>query len=328
MKLLVVGLLGLLAAERIGCDNVAEPSPPNGSDTTSQNFSISTWEYGDGYESSWASSAWVFDQNNIWITGYFPDTVGGPPHNILRWDGAKWNGYGRFFNSSGINCIWSLDSSHVYLADGLVIIYGDGFFSRPDFTRLPWSSGQSVDYVWASSDKNVWGVGASGCVVHYDGIEWKKIACDTTVNFHSITGSPNSGVAYATGWTFDYVTYVVRLAGDSVEILLTGGNSDQSIIMPGSLLRYENELWVTGSRIRLFQPTTRSLSTFYTPSVYTTPIAMAAPNDIFMAESYYGSTVLLHFNGARFNEFQVSTASTFWSLPQIVDTKLSQDRLV
>ncbi len=65
-------------------------------DTTSQNFTFETFEFGDGYSSSYFNDVWVFDENNIWAVGYISpeDTTINGTHisnpNIIKWDGTGW----------------------------------------------------------------------------------------------------------------------------------------------------------------------------------------------------------------------------------------------
>jgi hypothetical protein len=39
-------------------------------DTTTQNFTFETVEFGDGFSSSYFNDVWIFDENNIWAVGY------------------------------------------------------------------------------------------------------------------------------------------------------------------------------------------------------------------------------------------------------------------
>ncbi len=38
-------------------------------DTTTQNFTFETVEFGDGFSSSYFNDVWIFDENNIWAVG-------------------------------------------------------------------------------------------------------------------------------------------------------------------------------------------------------------------------------------------------------------------
>ncbi len=51
---------------------VTSDSPANAvtMDTTTQNFTFETVEFGDGFSSSYFNDVWIFDENNIWAVGY------------------------------------------------------------------------------------------------------------------------------------------------------------------------------------------------------------------------------------------------------------------
>ncbi len=89
-------------------------------DTTTQNFTFETVEFGDGFSSSYFKDVWIFDENNIWAVGYiYTDTVVNA--NIMRWNGIKW-----FFEkfsgtSSGIYGIWANSPDEIYFANGIVV---------------------------------------------------------------------------------------------------------------------------------------------------------------------------------------------------------------
>ena len=61
-------------------------------DTTNQNFTFETFEFGDGYETSFFNDVWIFDENNIWAVGWVAVTSTSGKTNIVRWDGTKWGG--------------------------------------------------------------------------------------------------------------------------------------------------------------------------------------------------------------------------------------------
>lgn len=168
-----------------------EPSPTQtctdcsvdttGTDTTT-GFTFTRYEFGGNAGSCYFNDCKIWSETNIWATGYVDSNGLALPVNIMKWDGKKWKGIGPFFNSFGVNGIWGLDSNHVYLADGLVIKYVNGVFTRIDFTHLKFGNGQSVQKLWGSSESNIWGVGSKGMVVHYDGVKWY------VVNIDSLTG--------------------------------------------------------------------------------------------------------------------------------------------
>ncbi len=96
----IISLLLLLLITNYSC-SPTEPEekkelPP---DTTTQNFSFETVEFGDGYASSLFEDVWVFDENNIWAVGDLD--LDGNYTNIMRWDGKKWFPQKPYLSSGG-----------------------------------------------------------------------------------------------------------------------------------------------------------------------------------------------------------------------------------
>ena len=91
-------------------------------DTTSNNFTFETYEFGDGYSSSYFNDVWVFDENNISAVGYISpeDTIINGVHitnpNIIKWDGQSWKIQLYSGTSDGIEGIWAADTGHIYFA--------------------------------------------------------------------------------------------------------------------------------------------------------------------------------------------------------------------
>ena len=125
LLLLIILLLNLLFTS---CNTTEPPPIKNGPDTTSQNFKFETHEFGDGFSSSYFNDVWIFNENNIWAVGELRLDNGYT--NIVRWDGKKWFSQKPYFTSSGFEGIWALDSSHIYFADGAVVVYTNGSFEQ------------------------------------------------------------------------------------------------------------------------------------------------------------------------------------------------------
>jgi hypothetical protein len=105
-------------------------------DTTTQNFTFETVEFGDGFSSSYFNDVWIFDENNIWAVGYiYTDTVVNA--NIMRWNGEKW--YFEKFSgtSSGIYGIWANSPDVIYFANGIVVKYKNGIYEYENFNHIP-----------------------------------------------------------------------------------------------------------------------------------------------------------------------------------------------
>ncbi len=284
--------------------------PPDGVDTTSQDFSITTLQYGNGYASAYAEDSWVFGESNIWVVGMFPDTVGFDDRNILRWDGNKWAGFGALYNSSGFGNIYALDSSTIFFVStgGIVREYKNGNIVTIQMDNIAFSSADKLGRLWASSEKNIWCVGAHGIIVHYDGSEWKKIPFDSNYTFTSMTGSKQTGVAYASAWGQQGVR-LIQLTNDSATVLSV--QTDPQTAAVQSLLLYdEKTLWVGGSALRSYSLENNTYQFLRnSDGVFVNATSMASPNDIYFLceKNAVGGWVplFMHYNGARFTVYDL-----------------------
>ncbi len=291
--------------------NTTEPPPiKNGPDTTSQNFIFETYEFGDGFSSSDFNDVWIFNENNIWAVGELRLDNGYT--NIVRWDGKKWFSQKPYFTSSGFEGIWALDSSHIYFADGAVLVYKNGAFKQLNFKNLLFSNGQAVHRLWGSSNSNIWGVGPWGTIVHFDGKEWKKIDFDRQWRFDDITGNPQNGVAYASATNQSFTTVIVELNSSATIIY----NSDSTNIhLTAFTLKYidNNKIYLSDSRIWEFDIKTKKQRVLYKlPSGYGISLtAVYSPNDIyFFGDQFQQGEKMVHYNGVRFKTFDLSPSNS------------------
>ncbi len=64
IKVIAICLFSFL---NFSCNTTEPPDNKdnNQPDTTSQNFTFETYEFGDGFSSSYFNDVWIFDENNI-----------------------------------------------------------------------------------------------------------------------------------------------------------------------------------------------------------------------------------------------------------------------
>jgi len=286
-----------------------EPKPSNGVDTTTQNFTFETFEFGDGFSSSYFKDVWIFDENNIWAVGYLAtDSVSNA--NIMRWNGDKWFVDSYVGHSSGINGIWAIDSSNIYFANGAVLIYKDGLFTQENFQNLAFTNGQGVDKLWGSSANNIWGVGPGGTIVHFDGNEWKKIDFDSQWNFYDITGDLNTGEIYAVARKRGFISVIVKL-GTTPEIIFNAEESKFPFHFATIELVDNENIYIAGVDIGLFNLVTEEAIVIDDlPLGYNiSTITSTSKNDIYFIGDDIGEGILkkklVHYNGKRFKYFDL-----------------------
>ena len=296
----------------ISCDTTETP-PDDGNnqpDTTSQNFTFETYEFGDGGESSLFNDVWIFDENNIWAVGYIGikdsefTSQGYINPNIMRWTGSRWKIMPYSGTSVGIEGIWAIDSSHIYFADGLVFKYDEGQFVEYDFRSLPWVNGQRVEKLWGSGENNIWGVGPFGTIVHFDGTNWSKIDFDTGFHFYDITGIKSTGRAFALASTINtgHIS-IVKLADLSALSIYESQNAialwSIDYINDGRFLISGEDIWEYLLSSNEFNKQ-KDLPSGYGISCQ----AISSPNDIyFFGDLNHVGSKIIHFNGIRYKTF-------------------------
>lgn len=110
--------------------------------------------------------------------------------------------------------------------------------------RVLWS-------VWGATTNNVFAVGESGTIIHYDGVSWTSMPSPTTVHLHGIWGSSPKNV-YAVGQIGTVLHYngeqwqqVYRLPVDVTAVAITGFGPHDIFVVgdEGLILRYDGAQW-------------------------------------------------------------------------------------
>lgn len=295
--------------------NTTEPDDNgkiNPADTTTQNFTFETYEFGDGFESSYFNDVWIFDKNNIWAVGDVNKTSTTGRTNIVRWDGERWFGFLDELTSSGLTGIWALDTSNIYFASGAVRKYENNAIKIIDLTQLTFSEGQGVHKLWGSSENNIYGVGPWGTIVHFDGSAWTKIEFDTQWKFDDITGDKETGIAYATAKNQQFNTIIVSISTSSANIIYKSIDKEMNLTS-STLSMIGKEIYLARTKIWKFNVENKEIVLLddLPPGYGIHAIAINNLNDIY----FYGDKVqegekMVHFNGVRFKEFNLGTSNT------------------
>jgi hypothetical protein len=316
MKKIIAYILFLISATAFVSCNTTEPDikPPVEPDSTTQNFTFETFEFGDGFESNELNDVWIFDENNIWAVGYVREQVSNDlPVNIVRWNGNNWAGFGPQFNSAGIYGIWAIDSSNIFFAVGAVVQYKNGNFTEFNLGNLGFTQGQGVHKLWGNSENNIWGIGPNSTIVHYDGIAWNKITFDEGWRFDAITGSKQTGIAYASATSQQFNTIIVELKNNSATVIYNSANDLNNLTSFSIKLLKEQELILAATNIWTFDIITKTTKILYwlPQNSYVARSAFVNEKDIyFFAKPYNPGENLLHFNGKRFSSISFSNRNS------------------
>jgi len=289
----------------ISCSTTEPPDikPPVEPDSTTQNFTFETFEFGDGFSSSYFNDVFIFDQNNIWVCGNVltNDSTDG---NLYHWNGHYWNAlrlnYVDMEGIWGINGIIYLASNGLWRYNGLALI-------RQNITGT-FSQGQGVHKLWGSSENNIWGVGPWGTIVHFDGTSWSKIDFDQQWYFYGITGDKENKKAYAFATNNEDIRIIVELSNSGISII---HQSEQITSVKANAINFISpNLYLAGSDFTStllwrFNPDTKKIDSLYVldPRIGITNITGITNKDIYYWGDNYGENILTHYNGKRHKTF-------------------------
>ncbi|MBK7105312.1 MAG: glucosyl transferase [Ignavibacteriae bacterium] len=173
-------------------------------DTTDHDFDWQSYTFDVLTSSSTLYDIAIIDENNIWIVGEIyitnsPGTTDQHIYNAVHWDGTKWelkrvpsiicgNDYPVY---STIFAIYAFNENDIFFSDGGEIIHFDGKQYLQDCAINSLLTGR-INRIWGSKSNDLYVVGNSGSIIHYNGITWKKIETHTEYNFTNIYGIVNS----------------------------------------------------------------------------------------------------------------------------------------
>lgn len=193
--------------------------PINPGDTSSHDF---VWtEYTNVQGETNMTGCWVFGSNNIW-------TVNGDLHHF---DGGAWTRIIVKNYESALSgySIFGFSDNDMWLTHaGLALHYiGSGTVTRFDLTTYSHSLAW-MHSAWGLSSSDMYFVGDSGTILHFDG-HWTKMTTPTTKNLYSVWGSSDHDV-----WAAGYDTQtgeseLLHFDGQSWvrDALSTSGGIDQ-----------------------------------------------------------------------------------------------------
>ncbi len=167
-------------------------------DTTSHNF---VWTIDTlGNYGSYLNDVAIIDENNIWVVGYIKNDSG--TYNAARWNGTEWELVliDRVVDFDGVFAfsedeIWFSDGCFIYEYDGLV------FSKKWECDWETYGPGQ-VKNIWGSSTNDIYFVGNSGSIIHYDGSGFTKLETGNEVRLIDVEGTPDGEYVFIVGYDF------------------------------------------------------------------------------------------------------------------------------
>ncbi|RMI13168.1 MAG: hypothetical protein D6681_06115 [Calditrichaeota bacterium] len=275
----IVGVLLLSLLMAISCKKNPTPGepPPTGPDTTSHHFA---WQIDTfGTENSVFFDVAVIDENNIWAVGEIHtaqtdtfDSLGNwvPPYNAVHWDGRHWelrriNFYlcpnGTSPTPFPIQAVYAFSENDIWFTRGASFVHWDGirFVHDCSMNRI---IGGSIQRIWGKNSENLYAVGYSGTIIHYDGQHWQEMDSGTDVDLTDIWGSPDGSIVWACGWKdLPPKTVLLKQSSGSWEVVY---EDEQHL----TSLRQDS---LSGVLISLWTNTSDSLYLLSTTGIYTAP---------------------------------------------------------
>lgn len=291
--------------------------PVNSMDTTSHEFIWSVETI--GYHYSIIRDVAIVNDTLAYAVGHFyasADTAIGNqvPYNVACWNGVKWElmrvmvetrqippNPPHYYWPDEIFGIFAFSPNEIILATQGQFIKWDGISEKgSEYVYMP---NTSVQTVWGTTPKNVFGAGYSGSFVRYDGTTWTKYDSLTNTTLTDIYGTRDGKEVWATGYNFDGRSAVVRWSEGNLEKIFSemDGSAKQSSFLSG----YLPSLWIDKSKIYL----SSSMGYIMTYSLITKTPKAAAVRLQYFPYAIRGSgcnniivacdrAVLYHFNGS------------------------------
>ena len=167
-------------------------------DTTSHNFTFTSWTFGTIGSSTLYDVA-IINENNIWAVGQIliaDNSINGyTVYNAVHWDGGEWTLHKLYFNTipgipdTGVyeaRSIFAFDENNIWISSGSQITKWDGL--RQTFRH---TTPVSINKLWGTDGTNIYAVGYNGQIAHYNGTSWQRIESGTTLNINDIWGDFN-----------------------------------------------------------------------------------------------------------------------------------------
>ena len=300
----------------LSCNSIEPPVNGNGQDTTSHNFVWQSWTFGE-HSTSVLNDVAIIDEKNIWAVGeiYSNDSLGQPdPHafNAIHWDGDDWNLFRiMFYTICGQTSRTSYPAKAIFAFNGNDIWIGGGGrqlvkISGTTQTETACASFSIViNKIWGTSSNDLYVVGNTGNMAHYNGTNWQKIESGTDVDIQDIWGSVESGtgeptiLAIASFQNYGRALDLLKIEGTiAVKLDTTGLHVNQrsvwfaensKIFIVGNGVYYNDNIITTSWRLDDTHPL-----------IYKERIRGTGSNDIFIVGDF---GLVSHFNGATWKHY-------------------------
>jgi len=177
------------ATDTISISDTTTHPPPNPNDTTSHNFVWTEYDNVNGENNM--TGCWVFGPNDIYALN----------GNLHHFDGTSWtlatlNGHapGALSGAS----MFGFTDNDFWIIDGEIMYHWNG--STVEETRLDntgvwhYPHDGPIYGAWGTSSNDMYFVGDSGTILHFDGTNWTKMNSGTKIRLGSIFGTNDNNI--------------------------------------------------------------------------------------------------------------------------------------
>ena len=215
-------------------------------DTTSHNFTWQTFTFGEAGSSVLYDVA-IINENDIWAVGeiYMNDSLGNPDplrYNAIHWDGRSWELkriktlYGGNIITVPLEGIFAFSETDIWMV-GSLPIHGDGTNWTMYDIRATVDPNLSLSKVWESNSNDIYFVGNSGSIAHYNGSSWTKIESGVDTDFKDIAGTTDGKEIWTCGWSNSTGRVsLLKINADNVESIWDSQTNTTLNIYRGTLL--------------------------------------------------------------------------------------------
>jgi hypothetical protein len=293
-------------------------------DTTSHEWTWTMQNFGDFGSSAFYDVALIND-TLAYAVGeiYLNDSLGQRDptlYNLAVWNGQRWRFERRKFtwrllypNSTGdpqgispCNSIFAFNANDIWISAQTVQNWDGTTWTEHaaivgyDNQGFPIAAGGALK-IWGSSSNNIYFVGRSGLIIHYNSSSWRKIESGTSLDVVDIWGSVDEILAVASQLGRNLNRAVLRFTPTGATSL-----SDLPLTKPLSTIWFHSlrRYYVAGSGIYDKRHLSDSLwlrSASQVNVYYTNRIRGQAINDVITAGSF---REILHYNGATWHSYR------------------------
>jgi len=142
------------------------------------------------------NDVWLFDENNIWAGGRF--SYNHDEYSICIYDGHEWIPQESSELMPDIIGMYAFNEQDIWVSACIPDHYKDSVWTHYDLWNmgvLPSERAIGVYQIWGSSPNDVYFVGDSGAVVHYDGQNFGVMETGTKLYIKDIDGDEYGNVA-------------------------------------------------------------------------------------------------------------------------------------